>query len=220
MSSILRAANNLSASTAANPNFFYVLHPDASKHWFGEDTKLARLGVHGDGSCAYHSICAALNVDDYNHRPDAQQKEIAYKFRCSFADKLTAEQLRQLVKKSKSKSPVRLEEIQTTLCNPKIWADEITLRLMSETLDLNIIFLDMSSNKMYCGVHHDKAFAKKLPLTIIVLWIGHAHFEPLARILKQGPHVSEVTMIFDPSNKHDAALIEYVMQKYKTQCKL
>ena len=229
-SKVLMSAGGLKNTQPAFPNFVHELNPSCAEYWFGMSAgvrgggkypRIARYGVHGDGSCAYHSICAALNVDDYVHQTDDAQKQIAYKFRCSFADKLTQDALRAVVKKTRSKSPVRLSEVQEALCDPKVWADETTIRFMAETLDMNLIFLDMTKNNVYCGVHHVDAVkdTQKLPPTIIVLWVNHSHFEPLAQIINVGPRMTEIRIVFDPSkNEHDAELIRALMRRYKMQC--
>lgn len=223
---ILLSANGLKNTDPGQPNYLYELNPEAAKFWFNRENdsshpRLARYGVHGDGSCAYHSICTALNVDDYVHQNDDMQKQIAYKFRCSFADKLTQDALRAILKKTKSKSPVRLTEVQDALCDPKVWADETTIRFMAETLDINIIFLDMMKNHVYCGVHHEDAVKNPtiMPKTLIICWVNHSHFEPLAQILSVGPRVTEVKIVMDPStNEGDAELIRALMRRYKQQC--
>ena len=229
-SKILMSANNLKNTDPGRPNHIYELNPAASKFWFDLDEKdverprLARYGVHGDGSCAYHSICTALNVDDYVHQNDDRQKQIAYKFRCGFADKLTQDGLRSIIKKTKSKSPVRLADVQEALCDPKVWADETTIQHMAKTLDMNLIFLDMTKNNVYCGVHHDDALAggkiaPTMPPTIVVLWVNHSHFEPLAQIVHVGARVTELRVVFDPAhNPNDELLIRALMSRYKMQC--
>lgn len=214
-------AAGLKNTEPAIPNHIYEFNPDVAEEYFGTDLRFARYGVHGDGSCGYHSLCVALNLNDYVHKSEKEQKEIAYEFRCSFASKLNHEKLRAVVKKNKSKSPVRLEETQEALCNPKTWADETTLRFVSEALDVNLIFLDMLKNKVYCGMHHDDAFSKKPPSTIIVCWVNHSHFEPLAQILSVGPRVSEVRVIFNPDdNDEDKILVKTLMERYAKQCAL
>jgi hypothetical protein len=86
---------------------------------------------------------------------------------------------------------------------------------------MNLIFLDLMKTKVYCGMHHDKAFDKKPPATIIVCWVNHSHFEPLAQILSVGPRVAEIRVIFNPDdNKEDAKLVKTLMDRYASQCKL
>ena len=217
-----KAAKSLSHNEAARPGYLYQLSKSFAKNWYGiTDTEksptLARFGVHGDGSCAYHSICAALNLDGYNTLPEKQQKEIAYKFRCSFRDGLTQEKLKKILARNRTKSPTTLAQIETALCDPKIWADETALRLVGDSIGINLIFLDTQKNKLYCGVHHEKAMTLQIP-TMVILWINHVHFEPLAIITKFHEHTVEVKILLDPKNEKDKKMIQSLMDKYTSQC--
>jgi hypothetical protein len=221
LSAMETAANELTANDAGRPNVLYELPIAFGAHWYGllpsDKVVLARMGVHGDGSCAYHSICAALNVDNYNSLSDKKQKEIAYTFRCSFRDGLTTEKLRAIVNKSKNKSPVKLSAVEEALCNPKTWADETALRIVGENLGINMIFIDTSRNKAYCGVHHDKALTHLMP-SMVILWIGHSHFEPLAMIVKVRQQTVDTKILLDPKIERDARFIRSLMARYLKQC--
>lgn len=221
MTDILDAALDLKPSEAGDPNNVYELNPTVSKKWFKSKMRLARIGVHGDGSCFYHSVCLGLNMEKYVSQTDAVQKDIAYRLRCSLADKLDPAMLRTIVKKTNGKSPKNKEDFTRALCNPRIWADESAIRLFGETMNLNIIFLDMSKGELYCGVHHDDALTRNLPDTIVVLWVNHSHFEPLAEILDVNDHVTKMRVLLQPSaSKEDNELVRTLMLRYATQCKL
>jgi hypothetical protein len=217
------AANDLKPTDAARPGYLYELPRSFAKYWYGvkEDDKfqgLARMGVLGDGSCAYHSICAALHLENYNSVTEKQQKEIAYKFRCSFRDGLTQDKLKRILSKNKGKSsPSTLSQVETALCDPKIWADETAIRIVGEEIGINMIFIDTMKNKAYCGVHHDNAFTMKVP-TMVILWINHVHFEPLVVINKMHEHTVEVKILLDPKNDKDLKLIRSLMDRYSKQC--
>jgi hypothetical protein len=218
----MSAAKNLTQNEAARPGYLYQLPKKFAQHWYGiPDTEksptLARFGVHGDGSCAYHSICAALNLDGYNSLPEKQQKEIAYKFRCSFSKGLTQEKLKKIISRNRSKTTTTLSQIETALCDPKIWADETAIRLVGESIGINLIFLDTQKDKLYCGVHHEKAMTLQIP-TMVILWINHVHFEPLAIITKFHEHTVEVKILLDPKNEKDQRMIRCLMEKYAAQC--
>lgn len=219
---MLQAASNLSPSEAALPNQIHELNSKVSQKWFGDsDMRLARVGVHGDGSCFYHSVCFATNREDYVHQSEAMQKDIAYRYRCSMADELDAVEMKKIIKRTTTKSPKSKKELRDELCNPRVWADETAIRLFSKASGLNVIFLDMSKAELYCGVHHDDALSTDIPDTLVVLWITHSHFEPLAEIVSVGDHVSEIRAVFQPSkSKADAVLVNTLMSKYATQCKL
>jgi hypothetical protein len=232
-------AKNLEHNEAGEPNHVYEFGPDVREKWFetsriekelvgggvNEKIRLARFGVHGDGSCAYHTICTALNYDDYVHQTDEKQKQIVYKFRCSLGEKMKQEDIKKILKKAKGakSSTLTLTEFQEQLCDPKVWADEAALRMVGEILNMNLIFLDMDKNTVYCGMHHPDAITnpRMMPSTIVVCWVSHSHFEPLARILNVGKHVSEIKVLFEPSeSKVDAELVKALMSRYKDQCKL
>jgi len=218
-----KAAKNLSHNQAATPGCLYELPRTFGEEVFGipnteKSPRVARFGVHGDGSCAYHSICAALNLDGYNSLPEKEQKTIAYKFRCSFREGLTHERLKKIISKNRSKSPTTLAQIETALCDPKIWADETAIRLVGESIGINLIFLDAQKNKLYCGVHHEKAMSLQVP-TMVILWINHIHFEPLAIITKFHEHTVEVKILLDHKNPTDLKMIRHLMDRYTSQCK-
>jgi hypothetical protein len=221
MNQIETAAKGLTARDTGRPNYLYELPESFGKFWFGiekEDTvKIARMGVHGDGSCAYHSICAALNMEGYVKECDKRQKEIAYKFRCSFREGLSVEKIRQLMQKSKSKSPIKLAAIEEALCNPKTWADETAIRIVGDSLGVNMIFVDTLRSKAYCGVHHEKALTHLVP-TMVILWVGHSHFEPISLITRVGKQVVDARILLDPSNERDARFIRNLMERYLKQC--
>ena len=221
MTDILDAALDLQPSDAGEPNNVYELNPSVSKKWFKSNMRLARIGVHGDGSCFYHSVCLGMNLEKYASQTDSVQKDIAYRLRCSLVDKLDAPMLKTILKKTNGKSPKTKEEFRKSLCNPKIWADESAIRLFGETMNLNIIFLDMSKGELYCGVHHEDALTDSLPSTLVVLWVNHSHFEPLAEILDSNDHVTKMRVLFHPStNKEDNELVSTLMSRYAKQCKL
>jgi hypothetical protein len=220
----MSAAKNLGVNEAARPGYLYELDRNFAKHWYGikDDEKflgLARFGVLGDGSCAYHSICAGLNLDNYNSLTEKQQKEVAYKFRCSFREGLTQEKLKKIISKNRTKSPTTLAQVETALCDPKIWADETAIRIVGESIGINMIFIDTMKNKAYCGVHHEKAQSLQIP-TMVIMWINHVHFEPLVILSKMHEHTVEVKILLDPKNEKDARMIKNLMERYSKQCQI
>jgi hypothetical protein len=152
-------AKDLRHNQAGEPNEVYELCPRVRENWFNTTQieaelmggasegplRLARYGVHGDGSCAYHTICAGLNIEDYVHQTDAEQKQIAYRFRCSLGEKMKKGDVEKILKKAKGakSSSLTLTQFQEQLCDPKVWADEVSLRMVGQILDMNLIFLDM-----------------------------------------------------------------------------
>lgn len=225
------AAGNLKPDDAAVPGKVHEFKDGFAAKFLGlaeDDTshlkelRFARMGVIGEGSCAFHSLCVALNHEDYVHKSEKEKKAIAYAFRCKFGNKLTNDKLKAIAKRSKGKSPLSLEEARQALCDPKVWADEVIIRWVSECLNMNLIFLDLDKRSMYCGVHHDEALGKKnIPPTIIILWVNHQHFEPLCRIVNTNKNSTTLQALFDPKEDDvDADIVYQIMKHYKQQCKI
>lgn len=189
--------------------------------------RLARMGVHGEGSCGYHSMCAALNVDDYVHRSTEEQKRIAYDFRCRFRDsfnRATFEKIRGTIATPYTKT---YETVSEGLCDPRAWADEVAIKHAANILQANILFLDLARNRFYCNVHNDKVLraaskgqseTKNIP-TILIHWVNHSHFEVMARILHSGPDTTDMQFIFRPYDRdEDAAIVDALMKTYTREC--
>ncbi len=203
---------------ASDPNEIIEFSPAFSKKYFGSELRLGKMGVHGDGSCYYHTVCLAMNLEDYVHQNTANQKDIAYRYRCGLAKKLDEKTLKRILKKDKS--PTR-DEIKKELCNPRTWANETAIRLFADTTGINVIFIDLQKDELYCGIHNDDAFTRDIPDTIVVLWVTHSHFEPLVQLLDVGAHVATVKAMFKPmEDENDNILIKGLMSKYSKQCQI
>jgi hypothetical protein len=202
----------------------HEIQPTLACSWMRGLGRFARMGVLGDGSCFFHSVCALTNRDDYLYKTDKEQKEIALDFRCGFADKFDKEIHKKLSKKSKNTEKT-YEEHSANFCSLKTWADEVMIRYASLALDFNLIFIDLSTGKAYCGVHGEKAekqFHKNKKITQktgIIAWVGRKHFEPIIRL--DNPDTGEITTIFEPkTSKEDQELINTIMDKYTSTCDL
>jgi hypothetical protein len=213
---------------AAPANHVYELPASVTKALnLPTGVRLARMGVHGEGSCGYHSMCAALNIEDYVHRSTADQKRIAYDFRCRFKDtfsRATFEKIRDTITSPYSKS---YESVAEGLCDPHAWADEVAIKHAANILHANIMFLDLARNRFYCNVHNEKVLkaankgqsgTKDVP-TILIHWVNHTHFEVMARILDSGPDVTNLQFIFRPHDRDDdATIVNALMTTYKREC--
>lgn len=223
-----RSADFLPLSEAAQPNHVYELPRSVTESLhLPKGVRLARMGVHGEGSCGYHSMCAALNVEDYVHRSVADQKRIAYEFRCRFKDTFNRETFDEI--RSTILTPYRktYEMVAEGLCDPHAWADEVAIKHASHVLQANILFLDLAKNRFYCNVHNEKvrraatrgeSETKNMP-TILIHWVNHSHFEVMARILNSGPDTTNLQFIFRPYDREeDAAVVDALMAAYTREC--
>jgi hypothetical protein len=199
------------------------LAPSMSCKWMKGKGTFARMGVQGDGSCFFHSVCALLNKDNYLFVSPAKQKSIAYDYRCKFTDSFTRQQYAEL--SSKSASPKSFETEHDGFCEPRVWADEVMIRHASKREQMNFIFLDLENNRAYCGVHGHEAEEqlqhgeRVMQDTGIIAWVGHSHFEPIVRV--DSAERGQLTTIFEPQdNPQDAELVAALMETYATGCSL
>jgi hypothetical protein len=185
-----------------------------------EKYKLVRVGVDGEGSCFFHSVCYLTNPE-YCNWSLAKQKECGESLRKSIAEELSGEAgeakwadfaetpiAQRLIKRdSKAK---KLKNVIGWFKKPSVWANEIMIAYVSWKLDVDIVFIDAVNTRVYCDTLPENKDARK---TIIVIWVEQEHFEPVA-ILKShsGDSVRLLTMLTDP------AMISEVRKTYKEQC--
>jgi hypothetical protein len=197
--------------------------PSLSCKWMVGLGRFARMGVLGDGSCFFHSVCSITNLNGYLFASESKQRSIAYEFRCAFAKRFTKEEYVALSRKSVS--PKSYNEEHDGFCSPKVWADEVMIRHASKALDINLIFIDLENDTAYCGVHGETADEqlaageKIMQKTGIVAWVGHRHFEPIIRV--DDAENGIITTLFEPSeNKEDESVVQAIMNTYKRSCDL
>lgn len=185
-----------------------------------EKYKLVRVGVDGEGSCFFHSVCYLTNPE-YCNWSLAKQKECGESLRKSIAEELSGEEgeakwaqfaqtpiAQRLIKRdAKAK---KLKNVIGWFKKPSVWANEIMIAYVSWKLDVDIVFVDAVNTRVYCDTLPENKAARK---TIIVIWVEQEHFEPVA-ILKShsGDSVRLLTMLTDP------AMISEVRKTYKEQC--
>ena len=187
------------------------------KTFFGSltDSVFGRRGVHGDGSCFFHAICAAQNTHNYLYVSARKQQLIGHKFRCAFNSHVTPERWVRFLAHHKIKTKLTLHELEKQFCKNSHWADEIMIKLVSDVLQLNLIFIDTQRGEIYCGVH-----GKDTEPLILILWVGHKHFEPVFRVkdTNSGNHTVAAQFVFSKKN-HDDDVINEVFRNYDMQCR-
>lgn len=184
---------------------------------FGEDPRFlfGRLGVHGDGTCFFHSLCAALDHNDYLDRDSQSQQELGHQYRSDFTTHITPERLHKFKAKHNIKETLSVEELKQKFHDDKHWADETMIKLVSDVLKCNILFIDTDKNRIYCGVRGEK----DEPL-IVILWVNHSHFEPMCRVFDEQLDARKVKVqfkfsLFDPA---DQEVVQMMMSNYDAQC--
>ena len=166
------------------------LSPAVVRRYFGDYTlvrggtatpfpRIVRFGTHGDGTCFFHSVCAALNVDGYLERSLKERQKIGHDFRCRFTDHLTSERWARFLRQTNAGTTYDKKDADVArkaFCTTREWADEQMIRWTSVVLRKNIIFIDQSNRRIYCGVRGDPEKQD----TIVIMWIAKSHYEPSA----------------------------------------
>lgn len=178
--------------------------------------RLIRFGTHGDGTCFFHSVCAALNFNGYLTKSLAERKRIGSQFRCKFMDHVTSDRWRRFLRKSGADESYEKWDFRTAkqaFCTTATWADEQMIKWCSTVLRKNIIFIDARTNHIYCGVR-----GLDREDTIVVLWINGSHFEPVGVVYDHDPRAEKVQiqMRFHPDR--DADVVAAIMGQYEAQC--
>lgn len=179
------------------------------------DVLIGHYGVHGDGTCFFHSLCAATNKRDYLHKSSSEQQAIGHKFRCAFTDHLTDERWDRFLKMRGLDGGTKVtgSEARAQFCSSKTWADESMIKYVSDVMKLNLIFIDTQTGQIYCGVR-----GKKSEPLIIILWIDHSHFEPVFCVRDEQLGDNKLGVQFEFDETRDANIVNAIMQNYQAQC--
>ena len=158
-----------------------------------KNSKFGVLNSHGDGSCFFHSVVAAL-TEHYDQMTKADQKRAGHRFRHAFLD-LMNEQLYtnamhrirlDLTQKGRENllngSEYSYNEFRERMLNFRTWADATIISSVSLLLQLNIVFFDSVGQKLYYGVDNFRRARKKGLPTILVEWQGREHFNLIVRV--------------------------------------
>ena len=186
------------------------LLPSQMKKYFPPDVPFLRYGTHGDGTCFFHSVCAAHNEQGYLQTTPGEQKRIGRQYRRDFTKHVTDAKWTKFCQENNVEN-ITPEQARRNFRNSKHWANQGMIQFLANTMKLNILFIDTDSSKLYCGVHG----GAREPM-IVILWVKHAHFEPVGACRVVGDDQTGVQFMFDPVK--DAHIVDHIMDKYKGQC--
>jgi hypothetical protein len=204
-------ARNKSGSTG----IVYELPRDTCEKWFG-GYRCARVGTVGEGSCFYHSVAFAMNLQNYCYKTtDKERQAIVHAWR---KDRFAKTFTKDIYEAMKPKDTY--ENVIQSIQNPTEWANETHIKHASTILNVNIIFLDIREDSPYCGIHDRRVLYSpgqaNVP-TIIVAWVNRQHFEPIVRIENTE---GLLRTMFIPEDAVDNQFIQAVMKSYADSCKL
>lgn len=156
-----------------------LLNTEIANAIFGTDRDFSVViaDVEGRGSCFYHSVMYAMDIDGYRGMPRSQQRAVGRGWRCALEDKMRIPENQRGFMESQRVRPATLDRINTLIgvqCNPNQWAEEPDIQFAAWLLHLNILFLDLKTGGLFCGVHG----AREQP-TILIAWKDRQHFEPI-----------------------------------------
>lgn len=152
--------------------------------FFAPFNHVRRLGVHGDGSCFFHSVAACINFDNYHAHEGPDRRLIGLRLRKQIETHLVNGgeprwkrfwRRRNLSRKALDRIP-SYSKILETVKNTSAWAETHLIMYAMHKKKLNHIFIDATTNRIYCGVL--SMDNPKQPL-VMILWLNHSHFEPI-----------------------------------------
>lgn len=217
----------LDGNKPARDDVVYELPKSLVTKWF-KTGRYGRMGTIGDGSCFFHSLCQALDMNGYAAASHARRKEISKALRHTLSYMFTEKDYKELQKTMTTESPKSFQEIKKMLSETATWADEIMIKWASKTLNANIIFMNLGNNvnTVYCGVH-DKNTAQAIKRckrpdvpTVVVAWVDHSHFELVVRLDDIGQDTVTVRKAFSPLDANDLETIQNVMSSYTFKCNI
>jgi hypothetical protein len=192
----------------ATPRTLALLPPEVQAN-FPPTVPFVRYGTHGDGTCFFHSVCAARNEQGYLHTTAAEQKRIGRQYRRDFTRHITDARWTEFA--GRHGLDISPAQIRRDFRNSRHWANQGMIQFVADVMKLNIMFVDTSTSKMYCGVHGGASE----PL-IMILWVKRMHFEPVGACRGVTPDKTGVQFVFDP--RADADIVDQLMNKYNGQC--
>lgn len=192
----------------AEPCTLSALPETINKH-FPPSVPFVRYGTHGDGTCFFHSVCAARNEQNYLNASPSEQKRIGRQYRADFTRHVSDAKWDKFC--SDNGFDMSAEQARKNFRNSKHWANQAMIQFVANTMKLNLLFVDTEKSKLYCGVHggaHE-------PL-IVILWVMHMHFEPAGAVRAVGDSRTGVQFVFDPVQDKD--IVDHIMGNYNGQC--
>jgi hypothetical protein len=177
--------------------------------------QVQRYGVHGDGTCFFHSLAAALNFRNYVSLAPAKRQALGKSFRCGFRDEMSRGVWDKLMGQSPQNMKLSFQEVKSSFCKSRRWAEESMIKYVSTHLGFNIVFLDGETGMFYCAMKADNW--RRLP-TIIMMWVQHSHFEPVLFVKKACKGHVHIRGRLLPGVPEDAAVVNHLMKQFSTMC--
>ena len=149
----------------------------------------------GDGSCFFHSLCAAI-TEGYDAMTKEQQTVAGRHLRDQFLkmmnEQLYCNTLARIRRTMKEKgleelidAPDSWSKFKNKMGNYRTWADLVIISVVGLRLQMNIIFWDSVGKQLYYGVDNFDSIEKGWP-TILIEWEDRSHFNLIVKQEVQG----------------------------------
>lgn len=214
---------------------FEELPPSVVKALFSKvplNWTMVRMGTHGTGSCLYQSLAAAINYRGFDpdtlelhpFDPDARdgymferdltrRGEMGREFRAWLRDFLTPEFYEECKAAAPDQVVLPYAKLLDAIDDPTVWAENTAIKVLSRALRANVLFLDSTTQRFYCGMHEAP---DDIDATIMVLWLNRSHFEPIMAVVGGDPKSIRVLPMFTKANS--ALVMDRVYRAYSAQC--
>ena len=174
--------------------------------------EVQRMGVHGDGTCFFHSLASAVNIDGYLQMDSTERQATGHRFRCDFERRLDDDLWAKMVHTSPHNIRQTQKQVKENFCRSRVWAEETMIKATSMVMGLNIVFIDGNTSSFYCGMKGQPDTQD----TVVMLWVNHAHFEPILFMRKRcQDHVHMDGLL---NHKTDRTTVDRVMQRFGQLC--
>jgi hypothetical protein len=192
-----------------DPNVIECLS-DPFKSLFPSNLKVVRVGVLGEGSCFFLSVCAALNKQNFLSKDEGTQRKIGNEFRCNYFDTTIQKHWQKYGYNSQN-------DAKQKFCNPSTWADASTFKLVADQLHHRIIVINTDAVTSGEGFPlHCECFGNDTLPLLVILWVNQCHFEPVGVVVaSKAAHVG-VQFKFDPVK--DAKLVGHLLESFERIC--
>lgn len=170
------------------------------------------MGVHGDGTCFFHSLASAVNIDGYLQMSAADRKATGQQFRCDFEARVDEKVWAEMAQSSPHNIRQPMDAVKQNFCRSRVWAEETMIKATSMVMGLNIVFIDSATNSYYCNM---KGHPESQD-TVVMFWVAHSHFEPILFMRKRCSDHVHMDGLLD--HKADRSTVERVMQRFGALC--
>lgn len=158
-----------------------------------------RWAAHGDGSCFFHSVAAAINYQDFHSHSVKSQKAIGRNLRRALQRAITDDAWSTFwARRNLLQAAPTPGEARKQIGDYKIWANLWLIVYSMYSLQLSLIFFDFKDGgRPYCGITVEAGerptSAGNLPdcgwRLALIGWVNRSHFENIV-LVTEDPDVT------------------------------